>query len=102
MSLTIKNCTFAFQCPMKWDALRADPHDAKKRHCDRCKRPVFLCTSDEELNQHVKAKDCIAIERQTESGLFDMNVPLDNLYVGEIVAPYPTRAARSDDDEGTA
>jgi hypothetical protein len=66
MSLTIQNCTFSFQCPMKWADLRRDPHDAKIRFCENCSQPVFRCEDDYELNRHLDVGHCVAIERDLE------------------------------------
>ncbi len=99
MPLTIENCTFTFLCPIKWDALHRDPYDANKRHCAQCAKPVYRCATDEELNQHVNAGDCVAIERQQEVVECDPKLPLDNLYVGEIRASYLTSAAPKRDSE---
>jgi hypothetical protein len=72
--LTIKRCTFAFPCPMKWDDLRRDPHDAKIRFCETCSQPVFRCETDHELNRHVEVGHCVAIELEEHPLLTEMIV----------------------------
>jgi hypothetical protein len=81
--LTIKNCTFSFPCPKKWEDLRQDPHDAKIRFCETCSKPVFRCETDHELNRHVEVGHCVAIERELEG-----HPLLSEMVVGRAHTPY--------------
>ncbi len=48
MSLTIRNCRFAFKCQQKWDDLK-DTRDDAVRFCRECQREVYLSLDDESL-----------------------------------------------------
>jgi hypothetical protein len=66
----IKNCTaadFEFACPKVWSALKPSLM-AAVRHCDHCKRKVYLCTTDADLKLYTSLKYCIAvIKPQTQA-----------------------------------
>ena len=61
--MEIKNCTFQFECPRKWESLKLTNQDGT-RHCSQCNRDVYLCSTDEELIAHAKADHCVAIFRE--------------------------------------
>ncbi len=56
----VVNCTFAFECPRKWKALRRSP-DKKVRRCTLCSREVHLVENAEEWKERTEKGDCIAL-----------------------------------------
>jgi hypothetical protein len=66
----IKNCTtadFEVACPKVWSKLKPSLM-AAVRHCDHCRRKVYLCTTDADLKLYMSLKYCIAvIEPQTHA-----------------------------------
>ena len=60
MKASIRNCKFAFKCPLKWESL-AKTTDPDVRFCDECQQEVYFCRSDAELVKAIKLNRCIAI-----------------------------------------
>ena len=54
-------CTFDFVCPKKWEDLEINRENV--RQCDHCYSDVFLCTTQEEIDEARKLKRCIAVAR---------------------------------------
>ena len=52
-------CTFDFICPKKWEDLEISKEGV--RYCDHCYSDVFLCKTQEEIDEARKHKRCIAI-----------------------------------------
>jgi hypothetical protein len=67
-------------CPLTWSALGRTESELE-RHCGECDRRVYLCTSDEDMNEHVAAGRCVAVWVQDAEG-----GPL--LTLGETGPPY--------------
>jgi hypothetical protein len=61
MSLTIRNCRFAFKCQQKWDDLN-DTRDDAVRFCKECQREVYLSLDDESLLENIRLNRCVAID----------------------------------------
>ena len=61
MAHTIKNCEFAYKCPMKWAELTLTDVE-NIRSCQQCHKPVVFCRTESELEQAVKNRDCVAIQ----------------------------------------
>lgn len=61
MTLSIRNCPFAFRCDRKWSALKrtADPD---VRFCGDCQREVYRCHTDRELVEAVALNRCVTIQ----------------------------------------
>jgi uncharacterized protein (TIGR02996 family) len=57
----IERCavSFAFKCPLKWDAL-ASTDAPTIRHCDRCDRQVHFCSSLDQVREHGAIGNCVA------------------------------------------
>ena len=75
---TIKNCEFAFKCPRVWERLALTGKD-DERHCESCKKVVYLCVGDESLTQHVEAGHCVAVEDPIHA---------DKLTIGQVACGY--------------
>jgi len=54
-------CTFDFVCPKKWEDLEINRENV--RYCDHCYSDVFLCTTQEEIDEAQKLNRCIAVAR---------------------------------------
>lgn len=67
---TIRNCPPGFRrvCPETWDGM-APTAEPTVRHCGRCDRPVYFCTTDAETIARARSGDCIARERPDPAGL---------------------------------
>jgi len=59
-NITIRNCTFAYKCEMKWDELDETEEDEIK-FCKGCQKEVYLCETDEDLTKAIKRNRCVAI-----------------------------------------
>ena len=62
----IKNCSakdLESSCPKRWDALKPAFSDMV-RHCDHCKKKVYLCETDEQIKFYSSVKFCIAVAEQ--------------------------------------
>lgn len=62
MSLTIRNCTFAFKCTQQWEKLE-ETREESIRFCQDCQKEVHLCEDDEELVESIKLNRCVAFSR---------------------------------------
>jgi hypothetical protein len=60
MSFKIENCSFAFKCPQEWDKL-SPTSKINIKHCEECKRDVYMITSQEEHDRHARLNNCVAI-----------------------------------------
>lgn len=71
-NIVIRNCTFAFKCEAKWDALEALEFD-NVRFCNVCQKEVYFCYDDYELISNIHLNRCVAIERTSiiEMGYFN-------------------------------
>lgn len=73
---TIRNCTFAFKCEMKWANLD-ETEDDEIRFCRSCQSEVHFCETDEKLVKAIKRNKCVAItspyNSQTEVGMIDVD-----------------------------
>jgi hypothetical protein len=79
MTNKIKNCEFAFKCPMQWDELTETDIENKK-FCDRCNKPVIFCETPEQLETAAKNRDCVAVQ-------------IGLIYtLGDLPAPTPVKA----------
>lgn len=60
MTLSIRNCPFAFRCDRKWTGLKrtANPD---VRFCGDCEREVYRCHTDAQLVESVALNRCVAI-----------------------------------------
>jgi hypothetical protein len=78
--LTLRNCTFAFECPASWDGLAPTLLD-KVRYCDHCGQDVHRCDTDEKLLQAVRQNLCVAIEAEDTAA-----PPVRRMLVGSVRA----------------
>jgi hypothetical protein len=70
----IRNCTFKFECPLKWENL--EPISGKIRFCNKCDRKVHLVQTEEEFRKRAARGECIAVE-------VSLNSPRPQLVIGE-------------------
>ena len=54
-------CTFRFRCDKQWNGLREIAGETRVRYCTDCIKPVFLCSSYDELAEHAAQSHCIAL-----------------------------------------
>lgn len=62
MKPIIKNCVLGFKCPESWDTLKALAEDSNIKHCDKCNKNVFLCESEEQLQDAIDKGVCVAVD----------------------------------------
>lgn len=67
MTRYIRNCTFAFKCDKKWEAL-SDTNTPDVRFCHACQHEVYFCKTDHQLREAIVLNRCIAIEYESISG----------------------------------
>ena len=61
-------CTFRFQCDRRWEDLAMIAGKPDVRYCDGCEKPVFHCTTYDQLADHIAASHCVAIRRRGRTG----------------------------------
>jgi hypothetical protein len=62
--LTLRNCTFTFECTAHWDELTKIPGQKDVRSCSKCQKEVYYCKSDSALVRHVRLNHCVAIHAE--------------------------------------
>ena len=67
-------CTFDFECDKQWDELETQIASNIK-FCKQCKKEVYLCKTQEELDHARSLGRCISIER-IEIRMFTTGVPV--------------------------
>jgi hypothetical protein len=72
---TLRNieCTFEFKCDKQWDDLETLVASNIK-FCQQCRKDVYLCKTQEELDHARSLGRCISIER-VEVRMFTTGVP---------------------------
>lgn len=60
MTLSLRNCPFAYRCERQWTQLKktADPD---VRFCTECQQEVHRCHTDAELTQAIALNRCVAL-----------------------------------------
>ena len=58
----IEACTFAFQCPLKWESLQPIEGETTVRHCSACNEHVFYCGTMDDTRLHTLAGHCVAVD----------------------------------------
>jgi uncharacterized protein (TIGR02996 family) len=86
----IEACTFAFQCPLKWESLQMIEGETTVRHCSACNEKVFYCGTMEDTRRHALAGHCVAVDarafRQADD-LYEEPFELDGMLMGDISLP---------------
>lgn len=83
-TLTLSNCKFAFPCPKTWEALQKTD-DESVRFCDTCEHCVYLCSTDEELNEATRRNRCVAIRMTDADGGGGDGLSVGNIEVSYLV-----------------
>ena len=78
----LRNCKFKFRCFKGWDDLEETDQIAV-RFCGECKKPVYYCETQEQLNFAIANDKCVAIRRDHPSGR------LEQLSLGQVIYPWP-------------
>ena len=65
VSWDIIQCPLAKRCRARWERLEPVQGEPAIRFCATCERSVFLCQTDEELDQHSALGRCVALEIPT-------------------------------------
>jgi len=52
-------CKFKTLCEKRWGDLSEIEGEEKVRYCSDCMKPVFFCTTYEELRMHAEESHCI-------------------------------------------
>ena len=81
----IERCTFAFECPRKWENLQPIEGSTTTRFCDACKKNVHYCDSIADAREHAREGRCVAIDARLVRRPGDLDV-IDHLstVVGEL------------------
>ena len=66
--ISLRNCQFAYRCPMTWQSLLTTER-SELRYCPECDRGVYLCRTDNDLLMAVKKNRCVAIVTRDDSGV---------------------------------
>jgi len=79
----IRNCNFkvAFDCPAEWTELKS-ASNLFVRHCEACRKDVFLCRDLDAAVTHARQGHCVALPAET--GLVP---PFAATFVGMLVEP---------------
>ncbi|MDH5655226.1 MAG: hypothetical protein OEZ34_04930 [Spirochaetia bacterium] len=72
----IRNCSFEFECSMNWHELKLTA-DENIRFCNKCNENVYRISTDEELQECLDKRRCVALYR-------------DHFFGGELVLGRPT------------
>lgn len=62
----VENCSedgFDFLCPVLWAKLE-QTGDENVRACAVCEKSVYMCKTDAELEHHVEAGHCVAVDHR--------------------------------------
>ena len=59
---SIKHCPLAKRCRVRWDLMALVDNNPAIRFCKKCTREVYLCQTDEELEQHSALGHCVAVQ----------------------------------------
>jgi hypothetical protein len=62
----ISNCPLKFVCSKKWSDLRPETDDSGRRFCTDCKKPVYLCRTEEDFDKRRHAGECVALAQSDE------------------------------------
>lgn len=62
MKPIIKNCVLEFQCPKSWNTLKVLEGNSNARHCDDCNQTILLCETEEQLNDAIEKRICVAVD----------------------------------------
>lgn len=54
-------CVMEFVCPKTWESLSVTARD-DIRYCDHCKKKVYLCASQEEVDSAAELGKCVAFD----------------------------------------
>ena len=68
--LSIRNCTFGFQCKENWGEMTSIskvPFGSEVRFCSSCEKEVYQCRNDQELTRNVQLNRCVVIARSTDT-----------------------------------
>ena len=60
MDTIISNCVFGYQCEKTWDELTVK-EDATVKHCNKCDKDVFFCSTPQELMRSIRQGVCVAV-----------------------------------------
>lgn len=74
--IEIINCDFQIKCDEHWDNMQETPFK-DIRHCQVCAKPVFRCTSDDQVAWASKLKYCCAVKTGNAThGEIEIGLPL--------------------------
>jgi uncharacterized protein (TIGR02996 family) len=71
----IEKCSFAFECPLKWENLTQVEGSSTTRFCDQCKQNVFYCETIGEARSHAFRGHCVAVDVRLTRQTGDLDPP---------------------------
>jgi uncharacterized protein (TIGR02996 family) len=88
--LPIERCRFKFECPLRWDNLRAVEGSKRERFCDKCEQNVYYCKRIEEAREHAALGHCVAVDARLKRKGGDLDDPpiRSRLLLGRLLPPW--------------
>jgi hypothetical protein len=71
LTISIRNCVFAFRCDRTWTKLKKTGNE-DVRFCGECQKEVHFCNDDATLVESIALNRCIAIRAQDHINGRDM------------------------------
>ena len=87
--LPIENCNveFEFQCPKRWEGLRATGEPAV-RFCETCRKNVHYCETIQEARLHAENDECVAVDCAIPRQPGDLEIGLRGMKLGRVSPDY--------------
>jgi uncharacterized protein (TIGR02996 family) len=82
--LPIEKCSFAFECPKRWENLQAVADVPNLRFCSECQQNVYHCHTIEEARDHAWQGHCVAVAAALSRKKGDLEV---RMLMGRIRPP---------------
>jgi uncharacterized protein (TIGR02996 family) len=98
--LPIERCTFKFECPLRWENLRAVEGSYQERFCEKCEQNVYYCPTINEAREHASLGHCVAVDARLTRKKGDLEPRVYELLLGRIMPQaYLERLRREDASE---
>ena len=96
--LPIERCTFKFECPLRWENLRAVQGSDRERFCEKCEQNVHYCPSIQEAREHASLGHCVAVDARLIRKKGDLEPRVYEFLMGRIMPQdYRERRRRRED-----
>jgi uncharacterized protein (TIGR02996 family) len=96
--LPIERCTFKFECPLRWENLRAVQGSDRERFCEKCEQNVHYCENISEAREHASLGHCVAVDARLVRKKGDLEPIVFGMLLGRVMPPgYRERRRRRED-----